>query len=288
MNSKSKRLFILVTMLTGLSTLGCGMFVDRAVNRAMGKAADKVGERVGGAIADNVIGSLRPEMMYLYTMNVFRVLFYHGGYYVSSLSYEPMQYTRWDASNVEQGDWFERTLMHRYSDGSEWWRVESRQKDEDDKEVTLVMEALLSAPKDSGTRQIRRMRAMFPGEKESREIAITEADSKKWVLSSNRSLTKESMKGMSKGVKTIKVPAGTFSATHLQMKGYNDFSHLDWYLSKDVPGQVVKYRNVTKEDDKEKVDWNIELMAHGTSKIVSKLGVKVEDNDPNNKDEVIE
>ena len=288
MTPRSKRLFILVTILTGLSTLGCGMFVDRAVNRAMGKAADKVGERVGGAIADNVIGGLRPEMMYLYTMNVFRVLFYHGGYYVSSLSYEPLEYTRWEASNVEQGDWFERTLMHRYSDGSEWWRVESRQKDEDDKEVMLIMEALLSKPQDNGTRQIRRMRAMFPGEKEAREIGITEGDANKWVLSSNRSLTKESMKGMSKGRKTVKVPAGTFSATHLQMKGYNDFSHLDWYLSKEVPGQVVKYRNVTKDGDEQKVDWNIELLAHGKSEAVSKLGVNVQDNDPENKDDNLE
>lgn len=281
MSSKSKRLFILLTVLTGLSTLGCGVFVDRAMNTA----ANKVGERVGGAIADNVIGGLRPEMMNLYTMNVFRVLFYHGGYYVSSLSYEPMQFTRWDASNVEQGDWFERTLMHRYSDGLEWWRVESRQKDEDGKEVTLIMEALLSTPEDKGARQIRRMRVMFPGEEESREIAITEEDARKWVLSSNRTLTKESMKGMSKGQKTVKVPAGTFTATHLQMKGYNDFSHLDWYLSKDVPGQVVKYRNVTKNDDEEKVDWNIELRSYGTSKTVSKLGVEVKDNDPDNKDE---
>lgn len=285
MKPQTKRLMITVAILTGLSTLGCGMFVDRAVNKAMDTAANRVGERVGGAIADNVIGKLQPEMMHLYTMAVFRMLFYHGGYHVANLDYKPGQFTRWQATNVEQGDWFERTLLHRYSNKSEWWRVESKQKDNDGKQQVLIMEALLSPAKEDGSRQVRRMRALFPGEKEHREIPITEANSSKWRLYTNGALTEESLKGMTKGKKSIKVPAGEFSATHVQMKGYQEQNKVDWFMVPTVPGQVVKYQSISKDGDKDKITWTVSLLAYGGDKTTSKLDIDFKQNDPASKTE---
>lgn len=283
MKPKTRRLLITVAMLTGLSTLGCGMFIDRAVNKAVDTAANRVGERVGGAVADNVLGKLQPEMMHLYTMAVFRMLFYHGGYHMADLDYSPGQYTRWQATNVEQGEWFERVLLHRYSNKMEWWRVESRQKDGDGKQQVLIMEALLSPAKEDGSRQIRRMRAAFPGEKEPREIPITEANSSKWRLHTNGALTEESLKGMTKGKKTIKVPAGEFSATHVQMKGYQEQNKVDWFMVETVPGKVVKYQNLAKKDGKDEITWTVSLLAHGGDQTKSKLNIDFKANDPDSK-----
>lgn len=274
MREKTSRLMSICALCLGLSTLGCGMFIDRAVNKAVDTAANRVGEQVGQAVAENVLGGLRPELMHSYTMALFRVLFYNGGYYVSTLNYEPGQFTRWQAKNVPQGQWFERALLHRYEDGTEWWRVESREKAEEGKENILIMEALLAAPDASGSRKVRRMRAHFPNEKEPREVPVTEDQSQRWVLYSGQSLTQESLDGMTVGKETVKVPAGEFQTTHVQMKGYNDQSKLDWYMTEAVPGQVVRYTNTTKDSEgKEQQAWNMELLAHGGEMTTSKLGI---------------
>lgn len=274
MREKTSQLMSICALCLGLSTLGCGMFIDRAVNRAVDTAANRVGEQVGQAVAENVLGGLRPELMHSYTMALFRVLFYNGGYYVSTLNYEPGQFTRWQAKNVPQGQWFERALLHRYEDGTEWWRVESREKAEEGKENILIMEALLAAPDASGSRKVRRMRAQFPDEKEPREVPVTEDQSQRWVLYSGQSLTQESLDGMTVGKESVKVPAGEFQTTRVQMKGYNDQSKLDWYMTEAVPGQVVRYTSTTKDGEgKEQQAWNMELLAHGGQMTTSKLGI---------------
>ena len=282
MRERTSRWMAAVAISVGVSTLGCGMFIDRAVNRAVDTAANRVGERVGEAVAESVLGGLRPELMHTYTMALFRMMFYHGGYYVPTLTYSTGQYTRWQAQNVPQGQWFERALLHRYKDGSEWWRVESREKVDEGKENILIMEALLAPPDEAGSRKIRRMRARFPDEKEPREIPVSEDQSQRWVLHSGQSLTKESLDGMTVGNPTITVPAGEFKTRHIQVKGYNDQSRLDWYMAQQVPGQVVRYTSTTRDEDakKDEIVWKVDLLAHGDGMVASKLGVEFAQNDP--------
>lgn len=281
MRAMTKRQITFVALCVGISSLGCGMFIDRAVNKAVDTAAGRVGERVGEAVAENVLGGLRPELMHTYTMALFRVLFYNGGYYVSAFNYEPGQYTSWQGKDVPQGQRFERALLHRYQDGAEWWRVESREKAEDGKENVLIMEALLAAADASGARKVRRMKAHFPNEKEAREIPVSEDQSQRWVLYAGQSLTKESLEGMTVGQETVKVPAGEFDAKHVQLKGTNDQSRYDWYMVTKIPGQVVRYVYTAKDNDgKDKQVWSMELLAHGADMNQSKLGIDFKQNDP--------
>jgi len=279
----TKKLLLGCLIVVASSSLACASFVDQAVDKTVGVAADRVGERigqkVGDAIAGAILADLEPAMMHIYTTSVFRMLFYHGGYYSDDLSsYEPGQYTKWNAKNVQEGENFERVLLRRRDDGSEWWRVESQGKDDSGKEVVLVMEALLAAPDAGGTRQIRRMRAKFPDEQEAREIPITEDNANQWILTNNRQLTQESLEGLTVNkAEAVTVPAGNFTARHVRVDGYDQQSKIDWYLVESVPGGMVRYTNtVNGEGGDENVTWDIVLVETGSGQTESKLGVDLD------------
>lgn len=250
-------------------SLACGSSpVDTAMNRAMGKVGEKVGERVGEKVADKVVG-LTPDLIHTYTMAMFQVFFYHGGYALDSGDYKPGQYTKWKAVNVEQGDEVERSLLKRYDDGKEWWRIESRGKDGDGKPMVLIMEALLGPEDKAGSRQVRRMRAHFPNEPEPREVPITEEQAQRWTVRTTHRLTKESMQGMEVGTKSVTVPAGTFSTKHLKAKGNGDES-TEWFLTDKVPGGIVKYQHTGANKER---TWEVNLVKYGDDATTSKLGI---------------
>lgn len=272
------RFMSLVALICAVGSLGCvDYFVNRAVDKAVGTAADKVGERVGQAVAGAILKDLTPELLNAYTMTTFQVLFYHGGYYSDAMDYKVGQYTVWDARGVQQGETFERAFLFRRDDGAEWWRVESTGKDGDGKEQRLIMEALIGKADAAGNRQIRRMRAKFPGEAEPREIAITEQNASTWVVRSDRKLTEESMEGLTvNAAEQVKVPAGTYTARHVQIKGYNGDQTLDWYIVPSVPGQMVKYTNTIKGNDgKQELLWEMQLRQVGEGATTSKLGIEL-------------
>lgn len=276
MKQGTKHVLLSAAITLGLSTLACASFVDRAIDKTVDTAANKVGERVGEVIAGKILADLEPAMMHIYTTSVFRVLFYHGGYYhVEDMNaYEPGEYTRWRATNVEQGDQFERVLLHRNEDGTEWWRVESRGKTDDGEELVLIMEALLADVPGSGSKQVRRMRAKFPDETEPREIPITEENANQWIITSNHSLTPESLEGMTVNeAESVTVPAGTYTARHVQMKGYDNQSRVDWYMVDSVPGGLVRYSNTAKDGDKDEKIWDVVLLETGSGQTESKLGI---------------
>lgn len=267
---------LLLAALLCVSSAGCvDYFVNRVVDKAVDKAADKVGERVGEAVAGAILKDLTPELLQAYTMSTFQVLFYNGGYYMDAMDYKVGQFTRWDARGVQQGDTFERSLLYRRDDGAEWWRIESAGKDGDGKEQRLIMEALIGKADGVGNRQIRRMRALFPGEAEPREIAITEQNASTWVVRSDRKLTEESLEGMTVGTEKVKVPAGEYTARHVQMKGYSGDQLLDWFVVETVPGQMVKYTNSVKNDEgKQELIWDMALRQVGEGATTSKLGIE--------------
>jgi hypothetical protein len=269
------RSLVCVALLSAVCSLGCvDYFINRTVDKAVNTAADRVGQRIGEAVAGAILRDLTPELLQAYSVAAFQVLFYHGGYHMESMDYKVGQYTRWDALNVQQGEQFERALLFEREDGAQWWRVESSGKDDQGKEQRLIMEALIAKADATGNRQIRRMRAQFPGEAEPREIAITEQNASSWVLRSDRKLTPESMEGMTVGTEKVKVPAGEFTARHVRMKGYDGEQVLDWYVVETVPGQMVKYTNSFKDSDgKQEVVWQMVLRATGDGMNKSKLGI---------------
>ncbi len=139
------------------------------------------------------------------------------------------------------------------------------------------MEALLAPISESGSRQIRRMRAQFPGETEPREVPITEENASNWLVT-GRKLTPESLEGMTVSESTkVEVPAGKFDAKHVRVEGYNKQSRVDWFMADSVPGGIVKYTNtVTDDDGKSTESWSMLLIEHGDGSTESKLGVDLD------------
>ena len=268
----------------GLTSTACSTsyMVDRALGQGMNRATDRVGDeignRLGDAIADHMLSKLGPEMMRAYSLGLFQVLFYQGGYSFQFSGYEPGEYTRWDAKGLAQGDWFEKALLKREADGSEWWRVESRGTDDDGKPIELIIEALFGPENEDGGRQILRMRAKYPHKKEAQEVPVRESDGETWAVSTSNRLTKESTEGMKVGTETIKTPAGTFETAHLRTSNLVNESALNWWVaeSSDIPGRVVRYSqdaaNDENEDEKAEAVYEVTLLKYGQDATVSKLG----------------
>jgi len=245
--------------------------VDRAIDKTVDKAAERVGQKVGDAIAADILAN-NPNLMYAYSMSVFQLMFYQGGYYIEyGKGYAPGQYTQYQSQGVTEGDWFEKVLLAEHANGNQWWRVETHSKQSDGTTDVVIMEALFSKPDETGTRRVLRMRAKLPGEDQPREIPITKQDSQRWRFAAHNQLTDESMKGMEKGVEKVETPAGTFQARHLQ-HAYGSDGVADWYLADEVPGGVVKF---TRKYDaaSDKTDHAVTLVGYGGGKTKSVLGV---------------
>ncbi|MFO8155541.1 MAG: hypothetical protein ACQERR_05875 [Pseudomonadota bacterium] len=211
---------------------GCGTIegLDRVVDSATGAAVDRMApESMSG-------GAPPPEAMHGYTMGLFQAVFYQGGYDVVRESFEPGEYVQWEASGIERGNSFEKALLKRQDDGSEWWRVTTRSED-----GTLTIEALFAPPDDEGDRRVRRMRVQYPGE-EPQEVPVSEQDSDKWVLHARKTLTEESYQGLKVGVEAIRVPAGSFTTDHLRTGHPGRAGTVQWWISEEVPGGIVRYK----------------------------------------------
>jgi hypothetical protein len=219
---------------------GCSAIdgLDRALDSATGAAAEGlVGptEGHGSAPAASGGGMPPPMAMHGYTMALFQVMFYQGGYNLTKEPFEPGEYVRWEATGMAQGDWFEKALLKRRTDGSEWWRVATHSED-----GTLTIEALFGPAGEDGNRRVRRMRVQYPGEA-AQEVPVSEQQSDKWVLHARRTLTPESYKGLKVGVADLSVPAGSFTADHLRTAHPGQGGTVHWWVSEQVPGGIVKY-----------------------------------------------
>ena len=265
-----------------LAAIGCGTVAnqldrgsDRMMDRATDRAADKVGQEVGDRMAGAMLANLGPAMMAAYTDALFPVLFYHGGVQIDETTpYEPGQFTVWQAKGLPQGERFERALLARMDDGKEWWRVESRGAAKEGEPVELIMEALLSPANEMGGRDILRMRAIMPGEKEAREIPVSENSSSYSFGAQSKRLTKESLEGMTVNkMMMVTVPAGEFRTKQIKMDGYAGGSKLEWFLADGVPGGIVKYGSYA--GDETEAVYEVELVESGEGKTTSKLGVEL-------------
>lgn len=255
-----------------LMTSGCSRFIGTLVD----SAAETAGQTVGERMAEGMLADLGPGTLHSYTMALFQMTFYYGGYNLAVDNYEPGDYTRWKAKGVTQGEWFERALIKRKENGAEWWRVESHDETEGGKDKIFIAEALLSAPnEETGQRKILRMRVKYPDEEEPSEVPVTEKDSKQWVINTKRTLTEESYKGMKVGTEQLSTPAGTFQTEHLQTDYYGGDGQINWWLSEKVPGEVVKYNQIIEdtEEGQKRTQYEVTLTAFGQDATSSKLGV---------------
>lgn len=220
---------------------GCGTVdgLDRALDSATGAAAEGlVGPTTGSGSAGGASGSGMPpaSAMHSYSMALFQHLFYQGGYNVTQEPFEPGEYVQWEASGMEQAQWFEKALLKRRDDGSEWWRVAAHSED-----GTLILEALFGPAADDGSRKVRRMRVQYPDES-PQEVPVSEQDSDQWMLHGHRTLTEESYQGLKVGTEDIQVPSGSYTADHLRTSHPGRGGTVHWWISDRVPGGIVKYK----------------------------------------------
>lgn len=242
---------------------GCASLLEQAMNSAGDRAGsvigDAIGQRVGEAVAGQTMiamNQLTPELTQAYAMGVFMTLYYHGGYAWNGKTYQVGDFTQWEGHDMTQGDLFEKAFLKREKDGSEWWRVRV-EENQNGKKDEAVFEALFSKPAADGTQTIRRMRARLPGQKTGAEVPITEANRDGWVLRPSGRLTPESLKGATVGTEMVKVPAGGFSARHVRFA--QGTGQIDWWLSDQVPGGLVKY--AVRNDDGDEA--TMQLKRHG-------------------------
>jgi hypothetical protein len=258
-------LLFCVLILFGFLLSGCDMFLGSALNKAASTAGDKVGQRVGDTVgtamagyADASLRGLSPALMQLYVSSIFSSFFYAGGYSFDYNEYKPGQWSTWQATGMEEGSKFTKAFLMKEADGKEWWQIISLAvRDGKNEEVTL--EALFSAPDEAGIRKMLRLRSLFPGDKEPAEVPVQE-NSAAWYHDPVK-VTKESMDAATKGVESVKTPAGSFQAKHVVYRDVRGLS--DWWLNDTVPGGLVKYKFTAGGEEDKKDEYTAELTGFG-------------------------
>lgn len=173
-----------------------------------------------------------------------------GGVWPAQASYEPGEWVKYQATasgeNEAALDTLERAFLKETEDGNEWWRVRGVQQEE-----RWVYEALV----DPAREEVVRLRARDP-EGNVGEVPVTENT----VYQSTQQLTEESVEGATVGTESIDTPAGIFSARHVEYQG-GAGGTITWYLSEEVPGQVVEYQVGNPQQD---ATWTSTIVAYGT------------------------
>lgn len=245
---------LLVGLAGGLS--GC-FSPGAAVQEGLDAAGDAAGQTVGEALGAEIVraadlpppGSARYNQVMLSQAQImFSYAFSAGGMWPAEASYEPGEWTRYrvEATGGETAlDTLERAFLKRTDDGNEWWRIRGVQDEEG-----WVYEALL----DSEQEEALRLRTKDP-EGEVGEVPVTEET----IYRPPRELTEESIEGATEGTESVETPAGTFTARRVEYTGTASGGAVTWFLSEEVPGNVVRY-----EGRREGEEWTSMLLDYGT------------------------
>ncbi|MGQ9610438.1 MAG: hypothetical protein ACUVWN_14155 [bacterium] len=252
-------------LLLGSKTGGTfvGSALDRAANVAGEKVGQKVGESVGTAMAGYAEMSLRglsPALMQLYVSSIFSSVFYAGGYYFDyTNTYQSGDWTKWKATGMDEGDEFQKAFLKITDDGKEWWQIITSSVREGKREE-VILEALFSAPDETGIRKLLRLRTLFPGDKEPAEMLVQE-NTAAWYHDPIK-ITKESLEAATKGIESVNTPAGTFTAQHVV---YRDAYGIgEWWLTDKIPGGLVKYQVTSSSSQEGQTEqYTVELVGYG-------------------------
>ena len=253
-------------------------FVDSAMNGASDQAGRNVGGRMvgsagsgsgqgaqGGASGSGSGGAggggmsaatMNPAFMNVYMGVIFNYAFSPGGYDIGQSGYAAGQYTRFQGKgDGGKGITVERAHLFDDAQGRQWWKV----KFIDDGGKTTILEGLL----DTQTQKFVRMRAKFPDDAQGNEMPV---DQQSYYHPAQK-LSPESVQGATRGVESVSVPAGTFTAKHVVFGGM-DGSH-EWWIDSKVPGGAVK--QLLKSPKSDNARFEMDLAAYG-SNAQSELG----------------
>ncbi len=226
-----------------LGSVGCGKAIQGAIDAAArGTSAgigNAVGNRMGAAVGSRMPAMWTPDLTQMYATYMFAIAFGAGSYNVEPKEYAPGEYTKWKIANQETDGsdaWLERAYLTKTSDGKEWWRIKYVVNSKEGSKTTsdtINFEGLFAADGSS----MLRLRAKMPNEAAAKEMPVTENS---YGYTKPTNLTAESMQGATIGTETVSVPSGSFSAKHVRYGGMGGGT-LDWWLSNNVPGGLVKY-----------------------------------------------
>ncbi len=241
---------IMVLLLIGfvpiLIVSGCASLTDVVMGGAAAGVERAVSERAEQAVYKRLAPKeqLPPpaspgwgQFMANQAQIVFAYSFSAGGFWLGQVGYKPGEYTKFEWH--PEGDspvTIERAFLKKLDDGKEWWRV-SWAEEED----TWIYEALFSPGEDG---KLLRLRARDADGNEG-EVPVTEGHA---IYVPPAELTEESIEGATVEHEKIKTPAGTFEADHVVYLSVTGEGDVEWWITDEVPGGVVKYLISSKEE----------------------------------------
>lgn len=201
---------------------------------------------------------------------------YASGAAMFEEDYKPGEWTIWsmtDTGNPDESQTVEKAFLALQPDSSEWWRTKTISTWKDGGKVvadTVVMEALYK-PTSEWTKELVRVRAKLPGNKDAQELLVPQGMG---MINYNGSIfgtrpTKESIEGATLGEEKVTTKAGAFTAKHIRFSSGG--GNLDWWVTKEAPGGWVKFTGRSNSGD-DKAVFTQELIAKGTG-AKSELGV---------------
>jgi len=232
-----------------------------------------------GPIAEEPLAALGPGNVRAYASSLLQLLHYQGGYEMPIESYEEGEYTEWQGSGVSQGETFQRVLFSVREDGAEWWRYEARSRAMAGAEIVYTAEILLSAP-ERGDRRLLRMRVRYPGDETPSDVSVGDGTSGRWRVESRQQLDGKRLEESVVGEQTLQTPSGAIETRHLRVGRTGGEGAMNWWLSEEVPGGVVKFNEtVPGEDGGARQRYEFELVDYGEGRTSSELGVLEEPGD---------
>jgi hypothetical protein len=264
----------------GIALFVAGTAACSFLNSTVSGASDQAGHNLGASMVGNSGASqggqsasaaggaggsgsmsaatMNPAFMNVYMTTIMTFAFSPGGYDISQAAYKPGEYTRW-TGHGDSGKSIQLERAHLFDDaqGRSWWKV----KWTEENGKTTIVEGLL----DNQQQRFVRMRARFPDDAEGSELPVDQNN----YYHPPQKLSPESVEGASRGVESVSVPAGTFSAKHIVFGGV-DGSH-EWWVAAHVPGGTVK--QLMKGRGNDTARFQMELAAYGKDS-ASELGSK--------------
>lgn len=239
-----------------LSMAGC-MVYEQSVRSAFDQAVSAAVEKE----LSNVFAGYTDVMMY---QLVYTQTFFLGGYGFSHQAFEEGQGATWRVESTDRKDEIsytaERALLKKLEDGSSWWYLKFDAEDarpiEYDVLLTTDLEPKQMYIRDPESRDIRFHEFSYT-ESERMEIEESE-ESLEGTGYQTHYFFVESWENYRTESETITIGAGTF-ATELLLfsssdyEGYEDedINHVEyrWWVSQNVPGELVKFEYRDVESD---------------------------------------
>lgn len=237
---------VISVIIAGMVFSGCSTVSDAILDGA----ATGLGRAVYERAENTVYKKLAPkeklpapktpgwnQFMVLQAQIMFAYAYSGGGLWVGQKGYEPGEYTKFELQQTNEEEQFviERALLKRTEDGNEWWRVSWNENEE-----SWIYEAMI----DTVEGKVIRLRAKDADGNEG-EIPVTDDT---YIYTEPQQVSGESIEGAAIGQESIDTPAGRFDTRHVRYMSTTEEGQIDWWITQNVPGGVVKYQ-LTDEDE---------------------------------------